>query len=428
MPLFYRTIIGYTERMMAEHHNRLYVAMPVLLVFGIFVGIVVNIPVWWAIFLVAFSLFGWIVSPYIFHGMGGYGFRAGLIVLFAIGWVNGWINQSLIYKIPFGGVIATTGTVSDIIYRDGKTSYILDNARAVRLKHKGAVIDQFVYNQMVDIGTIRLTGQFAERFKPDIGDIVQGKAIILNHLSPDFVGGFDMDRYLLSRGMVTMVYSSKKNMNSWKNRKYDDGTVFDAVMYKISQLRHNIMENISKVSYGKETADNIGSTKSIAMALMLGKRDYISKEDSGIIRDAGLSHIMAISGMHVGLLVVIVFFVIRRLFTLIPSISLKYDTKALAIILSLPVVMFYVLISGMGIPAIRALGMGILMLFGILIGRDSITLRIVAVVAMIMMLVNPITFMDVGFLLSFSAVTALVVFAEFYNKWVRQQGDNKPFL
>ena len=96
-------------------------------------------------------------------------------------------------------------------------------------------------------------------------------------------------------------------------------------------------------------------------------------------------------------------------------------------LIALPVAVFYVLISGMGIPAVRALGMAGIALLGILLYRNAITVRIVVGVACVMMLVNPLWFMQAGFLLSFSAVLGLVVFAEFYGYWRRNLGNHKPF-
>ena len=404
--------------------------MPVLLACGLYLGIVYPISPWGAIVVIMIAVMGWSVAPYIFTGIGGYGMRALVLVLFGMAWVNGWISSHFHYKMPYGGVVAVHGTVADIIYKNGKTRYVLANTRAVRLKDKERALDSTVLRHMADVPEMHIGGVFDERFTPNIGDKIMGKGIIIPNFSPDFVGGFSVVRYLLERGMIGYVNSPKKYASSWS---VDRGGVHDnwgigTIQTGIAHIRHSILQNIKNSDYDNEPPNTVGPLKSIAIALIVGKRDFISDGDNRAIRDSGLAHVMAISGMHVGLLIAIVFFVIRRCLCFMPSLALRYDTKVLAVLIALPVAVFYVLISGMGIPAVRALGMAGLALLGVLFYRNAITVRIVVGIACAMMVYNPLWFMQAGFLLSFSAVLGLVVFAEFYSRWLRQRGDKKPFF
>ena len=418
----------------AHYHSRFYLLVPVVLACGLYVGILIPVDMWWSLVMIMVALLGWSVAPYVFDGMGGYAIRAVFLMMFASGWVNGWIASHFHYQMPYGGVVAIQGTVADIIYKNGKIRYLMTDTHAIRLKDKGRVIDNTVLESMVPIPDVRLGGIDHGGFTPDIGDKIMGKGVLLSHFAPDFVGGFSMQRYLLERGMMGYVNVTKKYAPSWSvidgylvHELGGDGGGISMIKTGIAHIRHSIVQNIQNVDYGGEPQGTVGPLKSIAIALMVGKRDFMVEDDNKAIRDSGLAHVMAISGMHVGLLIAMVFFIMRRFLGCIPSIALRYDTKILAVLIALPMAIFYVLISGMGIPALRALGMAGLALLGVLMYRNAITVRIVVVIACVMMLFNPLWFMQVGFLLSFSAVLALVVFAEFYSQYLRNLGDKKPF-
>ena len=428
MHAFFR--IFYTRLMdgMTQYHSRLYLVLPVLLACGLYLGIVLPISVWSAVVMIMVALVGWSVAPYVLTGMGGYVLRAVVLVVFGMGWANGWIASHFQYQMPYGGIVAMEGTVADILYKNGKTRYVITDTRAVRLRNKGADVDNTVMATMVPWSDVRLGGMFNPDFKPNIGDTIVGKGVIMPNFAPDFVGGFSVARYLLERGMIGYVNSTKNYRASWRVHGVNsDKWGMDTLQTGVAKTRHRVLQAIKGIDYGNEPSGVVGSAKSIAIALMVGKRDFMGDDDNRAIRQSGLAHVMAISGMHVGLLIGLIFFVMRRCLCLIPSIALRSDTKILAVLIALPVAVFYVLISGMGIPAVRALGMAGIALLGILMYRNAITLRIVVGVGCVMMLVNPLWFMQAGFLLSFSAVLGLVVFAEFYAHWRRNLGNNKPF-
>jgi competence protein ComEC len=70
-----------------------------------------------------------------------------------------------------------------------------------------------------------------------------------------------------------------------------------------------------------------GSTGGVASALITGKRGTISEEVKQAFRDSGLSHLLAIAGLHLGLVGAFVFFAVRGSLALIPSIALRYPIK-----------------------------------------------------------------------------------------------------
>ena len=298
---------------MTEYHSRLYLLLPVLLAFGLYLGILYPVTVWSAIVMIMVALVGWSVAPYVLGGMGGYGLRAVVLVIFGMGWVNGWISHHFQYQMPYGGIVAIEGTVADILYKNGKIRYVITDTRAVRLRDKSAPVDKSVIEKMVNWSDVRLGGGFGVDFKPNIGDKIVGKGVIMPNFGPDFVGGFSVARYLLERGMIGYVNSTKKYAPSWRVQKVQSDTRgLGAIQRGITTIRHNILNIIKDADYGDEPSGVIGSAKSIAIALMVGKRDFMNDNDNQAIRQSGLAHVMAISGMHVGLLIGLVFFVMRR--------------------------------------------------------------------------------------------------------------------
>src|SRR5262249_57508293 len=88
-----------------------------------------------------------------------------------------------------------------------------------------------------------------------------------------------------------------------------------------------------------------GSTGGVASALITGKRGAITEEIKQAFRDSGLSHLLAIAGLHLGLVGAFVFFAVRGGLALLPSIALRYPIKKIAAGATLIVLCCYLLIS-----------------------------------------------------------------------------------
>src|SRR5260370_41652479 len=97
-----------------------------------------------------------------------------------------------------------------------------------------------------------------------------------------------------------------------------------------------------------------GSTGGVASAVITGKRGTMAEEVKQSFRDSGLSHLLAIAGLHLGLVGAFVFFAVRGGLALIPPIALRYPIKKLAAGVTLPVLACYLLLSGAAIPTQRA--------------------------------------------------------------------------
>ena len=152
-----------------------------------------------------------------------------------------------------------------------------------------------------------------------------------------------------------------------------------------------------------------GEAGAFAAAIMTGDRSAISQTTLGNLRATNLAHLLAISGLHMGLLTGFVFAVVRYVLALIPFITLRIATKKIAAVVALVIGAGYLALSGGNVATERAYIMVAVMLIGVLLDRRALTLRAVAMAATIVLLIHPEALVGPGFQMSFSATTALVL-------------------
>ena len=159
-----------------------------------------------------------------------------------------------------------------------------------------------------------------------------------------------------------------------------------------------------------------GSTGGVASALITGKRGAISEAVKTAFRQSGLQHLLAIAGLHLGLVGGFVFFAVRGGLALIPFVALRYPIKKIAAGAALAVLTGYLLLSGAAIPTERAFIMNGLVFAAVLIDRLRISMRICALAAAFVLAIEPESFVGVSFQMSFGAVVALIAVYETYGQ------------
>jgi competence protein ComEC len=159
-----------------------------------------------------------------------------------------------------------------------------------------------------------------------------------------------------------------------------------------------------------------GSTGGVASALITGKRGAISEEVKQAFRQSGLQHLLAIAGLHLGLVGGFVFFAVRGGLAAIPWVALRYPIKKIAAGATLAVLTCYLLLSGGAIPTERAFVMNGLVFFAILIDRLRISMRICALAGAFVLAIEPESLVGVSFQMSFGAVVGLIAVYETYGQ------------
>lgn len=155
-----------------------------------------------------------------------------------------------------------------------------------------------------------------------------------------------------------------------------------------------------------------GSEGAIAAALVTGMRGGIAEEDNAALRDAGLAHVLSISGLHMVLVGMGLFWLARALLAASPYLALHYPIKKWAAAAALLVAGFYLVLSGASVPATRAFIMLAVGLAAVMLDRPALSLRALALAAAVILLWRPESITDPGFQMSFAAVAALLAAAE----------------
>lgn len=155
-----------------------------------------------------------------------------------------------------------------------------------------------------------------------------------------------------------------------------------------------------------------GPAGAVAAALITGEKDAIPADTVDDLRKAGLSHVLSISGLHMVLFAGSLFWLLRAGFALSSRLALYHPIKKWAAATAMVGATTYLLLSGAGIATQRAWVMISLMFVAILLDRPAISMRNVALAALIILIWQPESLLSASFHMSFAAVVALIAFYE----------------
>ena len=168
----------------------------------------------------------------------------------------------------------------------------------------------------------------------------------------------------------------------------------------------------------RRIADAIGGQAgAVAAALVTGKRGLIDEETNDALRAAGIYHIVSISGLHMVLAAGTMFWLARALLALSPAIALLWPVKKIAAIVAMFGASAYCIFSGSEVATERALVMTLVMLGAILVDRPALSMRNLALSALIVLAREPEALLGPSFQMSYAAVAALIAASE----WARSR-------
>lgn len=258
------------------------------------------------------------------------------------------------------------------------------------------MIDGVVLDKMPSEGLspqrVRLSSRHFD--KVGIGDHIRVRASLMPPSPPVLPGGFDFQKKAYFDGFGAVGYTLGQPEIIAHT---EQGAAVDTI-------RHSITSRVNAVLEGDSAA--------IVKALLTGQRQGISTDRLDALRHAGLAHLLAISGLHIGMVAGLFFVGLRFVMACIPSLALQYPIKKIAAIVAVLAAFSYMLLAGATIPTIRAFIMTGLVLVAVIMDRTALTLRLVAVAAMVILILNPMAVTGVSFQLSFAAVLALIAFYE----------------
>lgn len=151
-----------------------------------------------------------------------------------------------------------------------------------------------------------------------------------------------------------------------------------------------------------------GDVGGFAAAVSTGDRSGVGQPTLAALRASNLAHLLAISGLHMGLLAGFVFAALRIALVLAPPVALRLPVKKIAAVGALIAASGYLAISGGNVATERAFVMVSVVLCAVLVDRRAFSLRAVALAALIVLVMRPEALLGPGFQMSFAATTALV--------------------
>jgi len=283
--------------------------------------------------------------------------------------------------LPAHAVMAT-GTVRAV--------EILSYARRITLSGV-ELSDGSVGRHLIRTARIRLmTG---DETPVETGDTVRVRSISRSPLPPALPGGWDTQRdaffaglgasgYALGRIDVT-AHGTPDRFASW-----------------VQWLRETIAARV--------TAVIPGASGEVSVTLLTGASRGIPEADHAAFRDSGLAHLLAVAGLHIGIVMGFALGFARIALALSERASLFWPAKQIAAVFALTVGGGYMVLTGGHVPIVRSFAMACLFTLAILAGRQPISVRGLGLAGIALMLIAPYEVPGVSFQMSFSAVLALI--------------------
>ena len=235
-----------------------------------------------------------------------------------------------------------------------------------------------------------------------IGDYITFEAYLSPLPRPVEPGGFDYGRMLYFQsigagGRMIGAPAVEERPVPWA---FEYRRVFRGLRAAISQ---------------RITAVIPGAVGHLADSMVSGERSGIPAEMNTSLQISGLAHIISISGLHMSLVAGGVFWAVRALLALVPLLALRFPIKKIAAVAALFVGLMYTLLADSGSATERSYLMIVVMFFAVLIDRPAISLRNLAIAAILILLVTPEESVGASFQMSFLAVMGLAAFFQWWH-------------
>jgi competence protein ComEC len=160
------------------------------------------------------------------------------------------------------------------------------------------------------------------------------------------------------------------------------------------------------------------SPAGIAVALATGDQNAVDQDDADAMRRAGLTHLLSVSGLHIAAVVAFAMFLSLKLLALSEQLALRFNLVLVSAAVAAAAGIGYTLLTGAQVPTVRSCVAAILILGGIALGRDALSMRLIATGALIVLLFRPEALAGPSFQMSFAAVTSIVALHS--TRWARR--------
>ncbi len=185
-------------------------------------------------------------------------------------------------------------------------------------------------------------------------------------------------------------------------------TIDDAASAVLTARLSAWVENARGALAGHIRSRISGAEGDIAAALVAGVQSSIPEDVIEALRRTGLAHFLSISGLHMALVAGTMLGVLRAAFALFPAFASRWPVKKYAAVAALAAISVYLVISGAAVAAQRSYLMFAVMLTAVVFDRAALTMRNLAIAAIVVLVIAPHEIMGPSFQMSFAATAALI--------------------
>lgn len=231
----------------------------------------------------------------------------------------------------------------------------------------------------------------------EIGDFVNATADVVVPKGVRNPGGFDERLYLLTQGVHYKAYTDSVDIAGKR-----PGLIIWA-----SKARAHIADTVDNI-FDPEAAP-------IAKGMLLGDKKGLNEETYSTFKDTGMAHVLAVSGLHAGILIAFVYYLLRVL-------KVRRTPR---LIVTIAFITVYAIVTGLTPSIIRAAIMAISLLIGKHFGRQTDTLNFLSLSFILSLIINPLDLFSAGFQLSFGAVFGILTLGWQMKYWLNRRLPQK---
>lgn len=245
--------------------------------------------------------------------------------------------------------------------------------------------------------------QYSDVFQP--GAVIRLRARLMPPAGPALPGGYDFARRAWFQG-IGATGSALGPVTL-----YEAAPATPLFSSSRAKLTQHILDSMSAES------------GAIGAALVTGDQGHIDEADAQAMRDSGMAHLLSISGLHVTAVVGFIFLAVSRTLSLMPWLALRITVPLVAATFAAFGALAYTLLTGAEVPTIRSCIAALLILTALALGRDALTMRLVAFGATVVLILWPETMAGPSFQLSFAAVATIVILHDL--PWVKRWTERR---
>ncbi len=204
-------------------------------------------------------------------------------------------------------------------------------------------------------------------------------------------GGFDYEKWLFEKGIRATGYVRSKG----ENKRVQATSIFNPAYY----LRTSLNQKLERIE---------GDYSAIIKALVLGERGQIDSKRWQVLTQTGTNHLLAISGLHIGIVSGFAYFIVLFLWKRSEFLCLRIAAQRVAAIFAIFAAVIYAMLAGYSIPTQRAMVMAAVVFMAVYSLQSLRTWNILSIALLCVLILDPFSVLSPGFWLSFLAVAIIL--------------------